>query len=289
MAARTLRLAHRGDWRAAPGEHARGVRRGARGPGLRRARVRRPRLGRRRPGDLPRRDARADHGRPERVDALTADALEALGVPTLAEVLAAVGRRPVPRRRAQGRSGSAHRRGAGRRPRPGPVECGRLVVRGGALERIAHLAPTWPRWLNMHTLEPGRRGRRGRARLPRRRGRLAGARSSGPWRRAQAAGLEVAAYTVRRRPTFDRLARLGRRRGLRGGHGARRLTGQEAVSSSPFRRSTTTRRRTATPAAPREDARGGHPMAPSRPAWSRGRWRRTGRRPRRGSGSRSHL
>jgi hypothetical protein len=27
--------------------------------------------------------------------------------------------------------------------------------------------------------------------------------------RAQAAGLEVASYTVRRRPTFDRLARIG--------------------------------------------------------------------------------
>ena len=55
--ARTLRLAHRGDWRHAPGEHARGVAGGAGGPGLRRPRVRRPRLVRRRPGPAPRRDA----------------------------------------------------------------------------------------------------------------------------------------------------------------------------------------------------------------------------------------
>ena len=71
-----------------------------------------------------------------------------------------------------------------------------------------HRAPTWPRWLNANDLDDvtlsaavalGCRG------------------VSVEWHavnaaliaRAMAAGLEVAAWTVRRRPTFDRLARLG--------------------------------------------------------------------------------
>ncbi len=77
-----------------------------------------------------------------------------------------------------------------------------------ALERVARLAPAWPRWLNAAWLDPAT---------------LATARDLGcravalDWRAideraietAGAAGLELVAYTVRRRSTFDRLARLG--------------------------------------------------------------------------------
>jgi len=76
------------------------------------------------------------------------------------------------------------------------------------LEGIARLAPTWRRWLNSHTLDAAT---------------IADARSLGcsgvaiAWRAldpggvrlATAAGLEVISWTVRRRPTFERLARLG--------------------------------------------------------------------------------
>ena len=76
------------------------------------------------------------------------------------------------------------------------------------LERIGGLAPLWPRWLNAETLgaeviagalELGCRG-------------VAVEWQSiddGTMVQARAAGLEVVAWTVRRRATFDRLTRLG--------------------------------------------------------------------------------
>jgi glycerophosphoryl diester phosphodiesterase len=148
------------------------------------------------------------HGRPERIDRMTADALGALGVPTLAEVLEAVGRGPFLDVELKGD--------------PGPVvvellsawrgaTLSRAVVSSfdhGSLVRVRRLAPTWPCWLNSHTLDASDidaaldLGCRGVAvewhALDR--------RSVAAARRA---GLEVASWTVRGRPTFDRLARLG--------------------------------------------------------------------------------
>lgn len=147
-------------------------------------------------------------GRPERADALTADALGDLGVPTLAEVLAAVPRRAFLDVELKGDHGRAvvevlaAGRGAG---------LTNAVVSSFApetLERVAGLAPTWPRWLNTADLTPAT---------------VAAARDLGcrgvaaEWRainpgsaaRVRAAGLDLAAWTVRRRPTFDRLAGLG--------------------------------------------------------------------------------
>jgi len=148
------------------------------------------------------------HGRPERVEELSAEALEAIGLPTLADVLALAGRAPFLDVELKGD--------------PGPAAVETLVVgRGPALERavvssfdapalarVAQLRPGWPRWLNTHDPDAAT---------------IAEALALGcrgvavDWRaldrrsvdRAMAAGLEVAAYTVRRRPTFDRLARLG--------------------------------------------------------------------------------
>jgi glycerophosphoryl diester phosphodiesterase len=147
-------------------------------------------------------------GRRERVEQLTADELGEIGIPTLAAVLAAVGRRPfldIELKLDTGRIG-VEVIAAGRGP---ALE--RAVVSSFhpyALEPIARLAPAWGRWLNSHTLAPGV---------------IATAEALGCigvavlWRAlderavalAREAGLEVIAWTVRRRPTFDRLARIG--------------------------------------------------------------------------------
>ena len=143
-----------------------------------------------------------------RVAELDADELARHGVPTLEDVLAAVPRRAFLDVELKGDPG----RGpvdvltAGRGP---GLE--RAVVSSfepATLERVGRLAPSWPRWLNAMDLEPAT---------------IALADSiechgiAAWWRaidersvrRAHAAGLEVAAWTVRRRPTYARLERLG--------------------------------------------------------------------------------
>lgn len=147
-------------------------------------------------------------GRPERVDSLTADQLEAAGIPSLADTLASVGRRAFLDVELKGEHDRtvvevlAAGRGADLRD---------AVVSSfdpATLERIAGLAPGWPRWLNSETLDAldiataldlGCRG-------------IAAEVESidgGSIAAAHAADLEVAAWTVRRRATFDRLSRLG--------------------------------------------------------------------------------
>jgi glycerophosphoryl diester phosphodiesterase len=148
------------------------------------------------------------HGRPDRVDTLTAAALGDLGIPTLADALAAIGPKPfldVELKDDPGRA-AIEVLAAGRGP---GLE--RAVVSSfgrEALEAVARLAPAWRRWLNSHALD---------------RAVVADAVALGctgvavEWRAldhgsvslARAAGLEVASWTVSRRPTFDRLARLG--------------------------------------------------------------------------------
>jgi glycerophosphoryl diester phosphodiesterase len=148
------------------------------------------------------------HGVDRPVADLTADELEALGVPTLEAVLATVPRRAfldVELKRDAGR-GTFEALAAGRGP---GLE--RAVVSSFApmaLWRLAGWAPTWPRWLNVREASPATievavalecRG------------------ISVEWHaldrasvgRAHDAGLEVAAWTVRRRPTYRRLERLG--------------------------------------------------------------------------------
>ncbi len=208
MPARTLRLAHRGDWRHAPENSLAALLAAVAVPGcdglefdVRRSADGVPIL-------LHDETLERVQGRPERADALTAGALESFGIPALADVLAAIPRRAFVDVELKG-------------------EHDRTVVevlasgRGGdlrnavissfepyTLERVAGLAPLWPRWLNAATLGPeviasalelGCRG------------------VSVDWqsidahtiRLARAAELEVAAWTVRRRATFDRLTRLG--------------------------------------------------------------------------------
>jgi len=135
------------------------------------------------------------HGRPERVADLSAAELGGLGVTTLEAVLAAVPRRALIEVLAAGR---------------GPA-LSRAVISsfdGRALARVRELARDWPTWLNARDLLPGTIDRAFD---------LGCGGVSIEWHaidaasvaRAQTAGLDVAAWTVRRRPTRDRLARLG--------------------------------------------------------------------------------
>lgn len=148
------------------------------------------------------------HGIDRRVEDVTADELETLGVPTLASVVAGIPRRAFLDVELKGDPGRAAFDAlvAGRGPR---LE--RAVVSSfepGTLERIAGLAPTWPRWLNADDASPAtiaiavELGCRGiSVEWP--------ALDAAAIARARAADLEVAAFTVRRRPTFERLERLG--------------------------------------------------------------------------------
>ena len=206
----TLRLAHRGDWRRAPENTIAAFLAALDVPGCDGLEfdVRAAADGV--PGRHPRRDARPRPGRRRagrRSSAPTSS--RAHGVPTLEEVLAAVPRRAfldVELKGDPGR-GAVDVLTAGRGP---GLE--RAVVSSfepATLERVGRLAPSWPRWLNAIDLSAdtialarvalGCRGISVEWRA-------IDARSVGARARA---GLEVAAWTVRRRPTYDRLERLG--------------------------------------------------------------------------------
>ncbi len=208
MGERTLRLAHRGDWRHAPENSLAAFAAALAIPAC----------------DGLEFDVRpaADgvlvvyhdetlarvHGRPERVDAMPSASLAEIGVSTLAEVLRLVGSRPFLDVELKGDPGPGvvEVLAAGRGP-----HLARAVVSSfepQALETVARRAPAWPRWLNTQTLDAGTiadavaLGCRGVAVEWR-------SLDRGSVSHARAAGLDVAAWTVRRRPTFDRLARLG--------------------------------------------------------------------------------
>jgi len=146
------------------------------------------------------------HGIRRRVASLTAAELERLGVPTLAAALAAIPRRAILDVELKGDPGRGAFEAllAGRGP---GLE--RAVISSfepATLARFAGWAPTWPRWLNVLDASPGT---------------IASAvelECSGisvEWHaldrrtvaRIRAAGLDVAAWTVRRRATYRRLAR----------------------------------------------------------------------------------
>lgn len=147
-------------------------------------------------------------GRPEPVTALASAALDELGVPTLADVLTALPRRAFLDVELKGLHDRAviEVLAAGR-----GADLQRAVISSfetETLERVGGLAPAWPRWLNAEDLAPAtiatavELGCRGISVEWR-------AIDAAAMRRARAAELEVAAWTVRRRPTYERLARLG--------------------------------------------------------------------------------
>jgi glycerophosphoryl diester phosphodiesterase len=148
------------------------------------------------------------HGRSEPVNELKARVLDEIGVPTLAQTLAALPHRAFLDVELKGRHDRAvvEVLAAGRGP--GLVNAVVSSFETGTLERVAGLVPYWPRWLNARDLEPETIAVATQ---------LECTAISVEWHaldresvtRARAAGLEVAAWTVRRRDTAARLARLG--------------------------------------------------------------------------------
>ena len=203
-----LRLAHRGDWRHAPENTLAALQAALAVPGC----------------DGVEFDVRvaADgvpvlyhdetlqrvHGRPDRVDAVSARDLEEIGVPSLADALHAVPHRSTVNVDLKG----LHDRtvvevlASGRGP--GLVNAVVSSFEPVTLERVGGLAPAWPRWLNAWDLS---------AATIRQAVELGCQALSidfhvidhGSLAPARAAGLDVAAWTVRRRTTYGRLQRLG--------------------------------------------------------------------------------
>jgi glycerophosphoryl diester phosphodiesterase len=205
---RTLRLAHRGDWRTAPENTIAAFVAAMAVPACDGIEldVRRARDG----VAVCYHDAtlKRIHGDDRRVAELTASQLEPFGIPTLAAALGAIPRRAfldVELKGDPGR-GAFEALVAGRGP---GLERGVVSsFEPATLERMAGLAPGWTRWLNADDASEATI----------RTATALGCRGiSVEWhglrpttvRRAEAAGLEVAAWTVRRRPTFRRLERLG--------------------------------------------------------------------------------
>ncbi len=208
MPTRPLRLAHRGDWRAAPENTLEAFRAAMRIPGcdgveldVRLSRDRVP---------MVLHDAtlaRVQH-HPEAVDALDVANLEVLGVPRLATVLAELPGAWLDvelKGEDHGQATAAVLRAArGAEPRNAIVSS----FDPPALVAMADLLPGWGRWLNTADMAPATLslalglGCRGIAVLW-------GAITPASMRTAHEAGLEVAAWTVRRRATFQRLGRLG--------------------------------------------------------------------------------
>ncbi len=203
-----LRLAHRGDWRRAPENTLAALLAALEVPGcdglefdVRLSADGVPVL-------LHDETLERVQGRPERVDALGVAALATAGIPTLAEVLAAIPATTFLDIELKGPPSSAplqvieaHR---GR-----TLE--RAVVSSFEPETLAFLAaarPSWPRWLNAEDLGGVTIG-----------GAVALGCSgiSASWRaidarsaeRVRAAGMALGAWTIRRRSTAERLERLG--------------------------------------------------------------------------------
>jgi glycerophosphoryl diester phosphodiesterase len=206
--AQALRLAHRGDWRLVPENSLAAMQAAlanARCDGLE-FDVRGSREGI--PVLLHDETLARVQGRPARPGDLSIEELAMAGIPALAEVLAAAGPRPFLDVELKGE------------PVPSVIPVleaargatlARTVISSFEPETLAWLLaqrPGWPCWLNAMDLAPS--SIRLAAEL--------GCRGlSVDWHainpaamaRAASAGLEVAAWTVRRRPTAARLERLG--------------------------------------------------------------------------------
>ncbi len=207
-AARPLRLAHRGDWRVAPENTLAALEAAMRVPGcdgvefdVQLALDGTP---------VVIHDDTLDRvqGHAARVDGLDARELAVFGIPTLAEVMAAL---PAAWMDVELKGpGHGAATAAVLRAARGDAPADAIVSSFDppALVAMAEVLPSWPRWLNIeadataalaHAIGMGCSGVSVDWRLV----------TPALVRTANEAGLEVAAWTVRRRPTYLRLGRLG--------------------------------------------------------------------------------
>jgi len=201
-----MRIAHRGDWRSAPENTIEAFQAALRVPGC----------------DGIEFDVRGSAdgvpvvihdetlNRVQRVDARAADlsatALERHGVPALAEVCAAVGRRPFLDVELKEWLPAVVEVLDGARG-PGLDRATVSSFDAGILRSVGRARPAWRRWLNTVALD---------SRVIGRALELGCAGIAAQWRSVNersatattAAGLELVAWTVRRRPTYRRLDRL---------------------------------------------------------------------------------
>lgn len=147
-------------------------------------------------------------GRADRVDARRARELEDIGVPSLADALAAVPHRAAIDVDLKGLHDRAVVEVLASGRGPGLVNGVVSSFVPETLERVAGLAPAWPRWLNADDMSAER---------IREAAELGCTAISVDFHgidptslaAARAAGLSVAAWTVRRRTTYGRLQRAG--------------------------------------------------------------------------------
>jgi glycerophosphoryl diester phosphodiesterase len=205
----TLRLAHRGDWRAAPENTIPALLAALQLPAC----------------DGVEFDVRASrdgvpvlshdetlervYGRNDRVAELSAAELSALGVPTLAEVLAALPERAFLDVELKADPGAAAvvavlEAGRGAELRNAAVSS----FEPGTVDALGRLRPHWHRWLNVVELSAGAVATAS----------TLGCRAiASEWHsidlpavaRARRAGLDVVGWTVERRATFERLSSIG--------------------------------------------------------------------------------
>ena len=207
--ARPLRLAHRGDWRLAPENSLEALVLAAGTPGIDGVEfdVRLSRDGV--PVLLHDETLERVQGRDEAVADLSAAELREAGIPSLAEVLAALPPEAFLDVELKGpghakATADALRAGRGKAPE-------RAVVSSfdeASLAAMAKALPDWPRWLNAVALDADavELATRLRCRAIAVQWKAVTAASL---KRAAAAGLEVAAWTVTRPPTVERLGGLG--------------------------------------------------------------------------------
>lgn len=205
---RPLRLAHRGDWRTAPENTLDALLAAMRIPGCDGVEfdVRLSRDGV--PVLLHDATLARIQRRPERVDGLPARDLEAAGIPRLAAVLEALPAAWMDVELKGDDHGDATAATLVASRGEAPADAVVSSFEAPTLAAMADRLPGWPRWLNTGDLAPDTLslavglGCRGVSVSW-------GAITPAAMDRARDAGLEVAAWTVRGRTTFERLARLG--------------------------------------------------------------------------------
>lgn len=206
---RPLRLAHRGDWRRAPENSLEALLAALDVPGCDGVELDVRLSSDGIPVVLHDETLTRVHRRDARVDELTAAELTATGIPTLESTLHELSRAAFLDIELKGGdhgapTASVLRDGRGDMPENVVLSS----FDGPTLAEMAAMLPDWPRWLNARDLS--------RATIASAAG-LRCTAVSAEWpaitpaavRAARAAGLDVAAWTVRRRSTFERLSRLG--------------------------------------------------------------------------------